>query len=54
MLKIAQAELRLEADFAGALEREEFFLLYQPIVSLASNRSWASRRWSDGSIRCWA
>jgi len=38
VLKIAQAELRLEADFAAALERDEFFLLYQPIVSLASNR----------------
>ena len=38
VLKIAQAELRLEGDFAGALEREEFFLLYQPIVALASNR----------------
>jgi len=38
VLKVAQAELRLEADFAAALERDEFFLLYQPIVSLASNR----------------
>ena len=38
VLKIGQAELRLEADFAGAIERGEFFLLYQPIVSLASNQ----------------
>jgi len=38
VLKIAQSELRLEADFSGAIEREEFFLLYQPIVSLASNQ----------------
>ena len=38
VLQIAQAELRLEGDFGGALEREEFFLLYQPIVALASNR----------------
>ena len=37
VLRIAQSELRLEADFAGAIEREEFFLVYQPIVSLASN-----------------
>jgi EAL domain-containing protein (putative c-di-GMP-specific phosphodiesterase class I)/GGDEF domain-containing protein len=32
----APAELRLEADFNGALERGEFLLLYQPVVSLAS------------------
>ena len=38
VLKIAQSELRLEADFSGAIEREEFFLLYQPIVSLAANQ----------------
>ncbi|HEV8394184.1 MAG TPA: bifunctional diguanylate cyclase/phosphodiesterase [Vicinamibacterales bacterium] len=37
-LQAAQTELRLEADFAGALERGEFALVYQPIASLASNR----------------
>jgi diguanylate cyclase (GGDEF)-like protein len=38
VLKIAQAELGLESDFAGAIERGEFFLVYQPIVALDSNR----------------
>jgi EAL domain-containing protein (putative c-di-GMP-specific phosphodiesterase class I)/GGDEF domain-containing protein len=32
----APADLRLEADFSGALERGEFLLRYQPIVSLTS------------------
>jgi diguanylate cyclase (GGDEF)-like protein len=34
ILKTAQTELRLEADFAGALERQEFQVFYQPIVAL--------------------
>ena len=34
ILKAAQTELRLEADFAGALDRHEFEVFYQPIVSL--------------------
>ena len=38
VLQLAQAELRLEADLEGALERDEFVLFYQPIVSLASNQ----------------
>ena len=38
VLKSAQTELRLEADFNQALERREFQLFYQPIVSLASNQ----------------
>ena len=38
VLQLAQAELRLEADLDGALERGEFVLFYQPIVSLASNQ----------------
>ena len=38
ILKSERAELRLEADFEGALERGEFRLFYQPIVSLESNR----------------
>src|SRR5688572_5397069 len=37
-LQEAQAELRLEGDLDGALERREFVLFYQPIVSLASNQ----------------
>jgi EAL domain-containing protein (putative c-di-GMP-specific phosphodiesterase class I)/GGDEF domain-containing protein len=37
-LQAAQIELRLEADFAGALERGEFHVVYQPIASLDSNR----------------
>jgi EAL domain-containing protein (putative c-di-GMP-specific phosphodiesterase class I)/GGDEF domain-containing protein len=37
-LQAAQTELRLEADFAGALERGEFCVVYQPIASLDSNR----------------
>jgi diguanylate cyclase (GGDEF)-like protein/PAS domain S-box-containing protein len=36
-LASAQTELLLEADLAPALERREFQLFYQPIVSLASN-----------------
>lgn len=35
-LELAQSALRLEADFAGAPERGEFFLVYQPIVSLST------------------
>ena len=34
ILKTAQTELRLEADFAGALDRQEFQVFYQPIVAL--------------------
>ncbi|MGH6689061.1 MAG: putative bifunctional diguanylate cyclase/phosphodiesterase [Gammaproteobacteria bacterium] len=37
ILKSERTELRLEADFEGALERGEFRLFYQPIVSLESN-----------------
>jgi diguanylate cyclase (GGDEF)-like protein/PAS domain S-box-containing protein len=38
ILKSEQTELRLEGDFAKALERSEFELFYQPIVSLGSNQ----------------
>ena len=37
ILKSEQAELQLEGDFEGALQRREFELFYQPIVSLESN-----------------
>ncbi len=37
-LASAQARLQLEADIKGALERQEFVVFYQPVVSLASNR----------------
>ena len=37
ILKSEQAELQLEADFEAALQRREFELFYQPIVSLTSN-----------------
>ena len=37
VLKSQQAELQLEGDFEVALQRREFELFYQPIVSLASN-----------------
>ena len=37
ILKSEQAELQLEGDFEAALQRREFELFYQPIVSLASN-----------------
>ncbi len=38
VLKSEQADLQLEGDFESALQRREFELLYQPIVSLASNQ----------------
>jgi diguanylate cyclase (GGDEF)-like protein/PAS domain S-box-containing protein len=37
ILRSEQAELQLEGDFEPALERGEFELFYQPIVSLASS-----------------
>jgi diguanylate cyclase (GGDEF)-like protein/PAS domain S-box-containing protein len=37
ILKSEQTELQLEGDLEGALQRGEFELVYQPIVSLASN-----------------
>jgi len=37
VLKAEQAELQLEGDFEAALQRGDFELFYQPIVSLASN-----------------
>jgi diguanylate cyclase (GGDEF)-like protein/PAS domain S-box-containing protein len=37
ILKSEQAELQLEGDLEGGLQRREFELFYQPIVSLASN-----------------
>lgn len=38
ILKSERAELQLESDLKQALDRHEFHLLYQPIVSLASNQ----------------
>jgi diguanylate cyclase (GGDEF)-like protein/PAS domain S-box-containing protein len=38
ILQTAEAERQLEADFEKALERQEFELRYQPIVSLATDR----------------
>ena len=38
VLQSAQAELRLGADLAAAIDRAEFVLFYQPIVSLASKQ----------------
>jgi EAL domain-containing protein (putative c-di-GMP-specific phosphodiesterase class I) len=37
-LESAHLRLQLESDLERALERREFFLVYQPILSLASNR----------------
>jgi diguanylate cyclase (GGDEF)-like protein/PAS domain S-box-containing protein len=38
ILKSAQTQLQLESDLQLALERQEFVVFYQPIVSLASRR----------------
>lgn len=38
MQENAQSRLRLLADLHGGLERQEFFLVYQPIVELASGK----------------
>ncbi len=38
MLESACSRLELEADLQGALGRQEFLILYQPIMNLASNR----------------
>jgi len=38
ILKSEQVELRLEGEFTQALERREFRLFYQPIMSLESNQ----------------
>jgi len=37
MLESIRAELQLEADFVGALDRREFRVFYQPVVSIVSN-----------------
>jgi len=37
VLRSAQAALQMEADFKQALERGEFLLFYQPVVSLETN-----------------
>jgi diguanylate cyclase (GGDEF)-like protein len=39
VLKSEQVQLQLEGEFTQALERREFRLVYQPIVSLGSNQT---------------
>ena len=38
ILRSAQTELQMDTDFTDALARGEFVLLFQPVVSLATNR----------------
>jgi diguanylate cyclase (GGDEF)-like protein len=38
ILQSEQADLQLEGDFEAALQRQEFELLYQPIVSIEANQ----------------
>jgi diguanylate cyclase (GGDEF)-like protein/PAS domain S-box-containing protein len=38
ILKSEQADLQLEGEFESALQRREFELLYEPVVSIASNQ----------------
>ena len=38
IMRSAQTDLQLDTDFMEALARREFVLLYQPVVSLATNR----------------
>ena len=50
----ARALVRAEADLRQAVERQEFLIHYQPIVSLASGRitgTEALLRWQPGSSR---
>ncbi len=48
ILESARAELQLEADFAGALDRGEFQVFYQPVHSPTSCHR-ASTRWISHS-----
>ena len=49
ILKSEQVELQLEGEFTQALERREFRLVYQPIVSLGRIRLLDLKRYCDGT-----
>ena len=52
MRERAVSRLRMETDLRHAIERQEFEVDYQPIISLTTGRSPASKRWRAGGIRC--
>jgi predicted signal transduction protein with EAL and GGDEF domain len=51
MQEQAVARLQLEADLRRAIERQQFQVRYQPIVSLETGRLLVLRHWCAGLTR---
>jgi len=49
-----QARMELERNMRRGLSDQEFFLVYQPQIDLATGTPVASRRWCAGAIPCGA